>query len=180
MAIGTGVLVVVAGVLAALLFIPRSEDTATTAATSVSSAATATTTVTATPTPTTTTTEPPVTQPPLTTPRQYPTIAGADAQGFVDGPRCNVAADPAVVIGQTTRSRVVICRVGAAGGLYYKGVADGGAIEIDFPTSAGDTYYATNGAVTYVVSPRDLLITRGGSVVADEPMIAYWSAGGVR
>ncbi len=58
-----------------------------------------------------------------------------DPQGFVGIPeaRCN-HTNPAVAIGQTADSLVVVCETGA-GRYYYKGVRtnDGAAIEIDDP-----------------------------------------------
>ncbi|MCR5979961.1 hypothetical protein GDN83_19820 [Gordonia jinghuaiqii] len=177
-AIGAGILLVVVGVLAALLLIPSDEDSADqdTAAGSQSTASTFTSTVTQSPAPTPTTNLTPATTP---TSRPTPTVAGADWQGFTSGPRCNAADDPAIAIGQTSRSRVVICQVGSATGRwYYKGLAPEGGIEVQFPTRTGDTFEARNGAVRYIVSPASLTIVDGGSVIGEEPMLAYWSLPG--
>ncbi|ETA08800.1 hypothetical protein V525_01495 [Gordonia alkanivorans CGMCC 6845] len=176
-AIGAGVLLVVAGVLAAFLLIPADEESTDTAAASSTDSEPPTITSTVTqpppPTPTTTTTSPPPTVPN----RPAPPVAGADWQGFVTGPRCNAADDPAVAIGQTSRSRVVICQVGnQTGRWYYKGQAPEGGIELQFPTRVGNTFEARNGAVRYLVSPSSLTIAEGGSVLANEPMLAYWSS----
>lgn len=177
-AIGAGVLLVVAGGLAAFLLIPSDEESSdTTAATTTNpEPATITSTVTRSPTPpqtTVTTTPPPVPN------RPTPTVTGADWQGFVTGPRCNAADDPAVAIGQTSRSRVVICQVGnQTGRWYYKGQAPEGGIELQFPTRVGNTFEARNGAVRYLVSPASLTIVEGGSVLTNEPMLAYWSLPG--
>lgn len=177
-AIGAGVLLVVAGVLAAFLLIPSDEESSdTTAATTTNpEPATITSTVTRSPTPprtTVTTTQSPVPN------RPTPTVTGADWQGFVTGPRCNAADDPAVAIGQTSRSRVVICQVGnQTGRWYYKGQAPEGGIELQFPTRVGNTFEARNGAVRYLVSPASLTIVEGGSVLTNEPMLAYWSLPG--
>ncbi len=175
-AIGAGVLLVVAGVLAAFLLIPADEESTDTAAASstASEPPTITSTVTQPPPATPTTSTPP---PPTVPNRPAPTVAGADWQGFVTGPRCNAADDPAVAIGQTSRSRVVICQVGnQTGRWYYKGQAPEGGIELQFPTRVGNTFEARNGAVRYLVSPSSLTITEGGSVLANEPMLAYWSS----
>lgn len=170
-AAAAGVLLVVAGVLAAVILIPESEPGP------VSSSSTTVVTATGGSTITSVVTAPPATAPPTTpTPtHNSPTVPSTDWQGFSDGPRCNASNDPAVAIGLTGRSRVVICRVGADGGLYYKGLADGDAIELQFPIRSGDTFTATNGAYSYIVSPTSLMITKGGSVLNSEPMIAYWS-----
>lgn len=171
-AAAAGVLLVIAGVLAAVILIPKSEPGPTasspTTVITASGGSTITSVVTATP---------PATAPPTTpTPtHNSPTVPSTDWQGFTDAPRCNASNDPAVAIALTGRSRVVICRVGAGGGLYYKGLADGNAIELQFPIRSGDTFTATNGSYSYVVSPSSLTITQGGSVLNSEPMIAFWS-----
>lgn len=109
------------------------------------------------------------------TPTAAVTVPGADAQGFLGGPRCNAAEDPAVFIGQTPRSRVVVCQVGQqTGRYYYKGLAGGNAIEVGYPTRSGSTFTAVNGATTYTVSPSSLVISEGGGVIANEPMLASW------
>ncbi|MFC9980559.1 hypothetical protein [Gordonia sp. NPDC127522] len=179
-AIGAGVLLVVVGVLAALLLIPADDESADRDSSDGGqpSASTFTSTVTrpaettTTPTTATTTTTPPPVGP-------TPTVAGADWQGFTSGPRCNAADDPAVAVGQTARSRVVICQVGTqTGRLYYKGAAPEGGIELQFPTRIGDTFEARNGSVRYLVSPTSLTIVDGGAVLTEEPMLAYWSLPG--
>lgn len=103
------------------------------------------------------------------------TVAGADGHGFLDGPRCNAAEDPVVFVGRTARSRVIVCQVGAQVGRdYYKGLADGNAIEIGYPRRSGSTFVAENGPVRYTVSPTALVITRDGTTLANEPMLEAW------
>ena len=100
-----------------------------------------------------------------------------DAQGFVGIPeaRCN-HTNPAVAIGQTADSLVVVCETGA-GRYYYKGVRtnDGAAIEIDDPVPSGDGFTATNAGVQYSISSSALVISEGSTVLAEEPMLQYWS-----
>lgn len=100
-----------------------------------------------------------------------------DPQGFVGIPeaRCN-HMNPAVAIGQTADSLVVVCETGA-GRYYYKGVRtnDGAAIEIDDPVPSGDGFTATNAGVQYSISSRALVISEGSTVLAEEPMLQYWS-----
>lgn len=176
-AIVAGVLLVAVGVLAAFLLIPADDDSEEKSAASSTQATpeTVTNTVTQTPAPvnpTTTTTTTTVPNRPL------PTVPGADWQGFTSGPRCNASDDPAVAIGMTSRSRVVICQVGnQTGRWYYKGATPNGTIELQYPTLTGDTFEARNGSVRYLVSPSSLTIVDGGRVLSDEPMIAYWSRG---
>ncbi len=173
--VAAGVLLVIAGILAAVILIPKSESTPV-ASSSVSTTvqpngSTVTTTVTAAPPPAVSST--PYTPPPI---HPNPTISGVDWQGFTDGPRCNAANDAAVVIGRTARSRVVICRVGRDGGLYYKGLANGNGIEVQFPRQSGNTFSAVNNGTTYVVGPGGLsIIGADGTRYPTEPMIEYWA-----
>lgn len=171
--IAAGVLLVIAGALAAFLLIPHHDVNPPAAET------TATVTAGGAPSPAATTTTTPITTPDITTPvpvHPQPTIAGTDWQGFYDGPRCNAADDAAVAIGQTSRSQIVICQVGSqTGRTYYKGSADGNDVEISYPQQVGDTFHVTNRGVTYVISPQALTIVQGGATLADEPMVAYWT-----
>ncbi|MHD0279578.1 hypothetical protein [Rhodococcus aetherivorans] len=108
---------------------------------------------------------------------QLPTVPGTDAQGFigVPGGRCN-HTNPAVLLGRTPQSLVVICETGV-GRLYYKGVrlSDGAPIEIDDPVRTELGYVVTNEGVQYWIDRDALIITRGGAQLADEPMLQYWS-----
>lgn len=112
--------------------------------------------------------------------RPLPSVSASedtDPQGFVGIPeaRCN-HTNPAVAIGQTADSLVVVCETGA-GRYYYKGVRtnDGAAIEIDDPVPSGDGFTATNAGVQYSISSRALVISEGSTVLAEEPMLQYWS-----
>ena len=69
---------------------------------------------------------------------------------------------------------MIICRVGEAGGLYYKGVADGNLKHIDFPAQEGNTSSHDRDR-TSSVTPSGLVIRQDGTTIADEPAIAYWS-----
>ncbi|MEE2059986.1 Hsp70 family protein [Rhodococcus artemisiae] len=110
-------------------------------------------------------------------PRGVVTVANADAQGFVDevGPRCN-ADNEALGIARTTDSLIVVCRTGVDR-LYYKGVRveDGSGIEIDDPIVVADGFQVTNAGVTYRFDDSALLITEGGTELAREPMLEFWS-----
>ncbi|WP_207842568.1 hypothetical protein [Williamsia soli] len=174
-AIVAGAVVLAVAVLLGFLLIPSDKDDTASASSSVTqptstitmSPSTGVPTSTLTPTQTTTTTTPNL---------PNPDVPGADGQGFLSGPRCNAAGDPAVMIGQTNRSKVVVCQVGnQTGRYYYKGLADGGAIEIQYPTRSGNLFTAVNVDTTYLVDSSSLTITRGGSVLAAEPMIYYWT-----
>ncbi|ORM25950.1 hypothetical protein [Williamsia sp. 1135] len=174
-AIVAGAVVLAIAVLLGFLLIPSDEDNAAGTSTTATQP---TSTVTLTPStgvPTSPLTSKTTTT--TTTPNlPSPDVPGADGQGFVSGPRCNAAGDPAVMVGQTNRSKVVVCQVGnQTGRYYYKGLADGGAIEIQYPTRSGNRFTAVNIDTTYLVDGSSLTITRDGSVLAAEPMIYYWT-----
>ena len=124
---------------------------------------------TATPRTTTTTT---------TTSRATVSVSGADWQGFTsEPPRCN-STDPAVFIGRTNRSNVIICHVdGYPDRLYYKGYADGNSSpSIDVSSTTSTAYTATaNDGTQYIVSSSSLVIKdRAGQTLATESMRQYW------
>ena len=78
----------------------------------------------------------------------------ADSQGFVGYPvaRCN-DTNPAVAMGRTSESLVVICQTGV-GRFYYKGVGlqNGLSVEIDDPVQTGPAL----GAGAVMASPRPM------------------------
>ncbi|MFE3289767.1 hypothetical protein [Rhodococcus sp. NPDC059234] len=104
-------------------------------------------------------------------------VSGTDAQGFVSysGARCD-SVNPAVAVGRTSRSLVSICQTGT-GGLYYRAVrlSDGATIELDGPLRIGDLFVVTNGSTSYSLSPGALVITRGTTILAREPMLEFAS-----
>ena len=107
-----------------------------------------------------------------------PNLPGTDAQGFVGyaGARCNYT-NPAVVIGRTADSALVICKTGV-GRFYYRGfgLRNGLSLEIEDPVQTAAGFVATNNGVQYSISPSALLITQGANVLSNEPMLEYWSA----
>ncbi|MFC9996240.1 serine/threonine-protein kinase [Nocardia sp. NPDC127526] len=127
-----------------------------------------------TPNTTAATTAPPITTlPPLTG-----SVTGTDAQGFIGaaGARCN-ADNPAMAIGRSSSSRIVVCRTGV-GRYYYKGIriSDGAGIELDDPIpdgTGGFTVTNPTDGTQYRITAAALTITKGGNVLADEPMIEY-------
>ncbi|WP_067542938.1 serine/threonine-protein kinase [Nocardia crassostreae] len=139
------------------------------------------------------TAQPSLTTPPRTTPKTTPatttavtttlppltgSVTGADAQGFIGtaGARCN-ADNPAYAIGRSSSSRIVVCRTGV-GRYYYKGIriSDGAGIELDDPIpdgAGGFTVTNPTDGTQYRITAAALTITKGGNVLADEPMIEY-------
>ncbi len=173
-AIVAGALVLALAVLVGFLLIASADDNTAAPSTTTPTQQTSTKTITMTPStavPTSTLT-PTTTRPNL----PDPGVPGADGQGFLSGPRCNATEDPAVMIGQTARSNIVVCQVGnQTGRYYYKGLADGNAIEIQFPARSGNRFTAVNNGTTYVVDPSSLTISKNGAVLSSEPMIYYWT-----
>jgi hypothetical protein len=104
-------------------------------------------------------------------------VGGTDAQGFVNypGARCD-SVRPAVAVARTSRSLVSICQAGT-GRLSYRAVrlSDGATIELGDPLRIGDLFVVTNGSTSYSLSPGALVITRGTTVLAREPMLEFAS-----
>lgn len=104
-------------------------------------------------------------------------VSDADGHGFIGNylARC-LDVDPAVAIGRTTNSLVVICQ-SRSGALYYRGMGLknqlGVYIDGVTPTSMGFT--VTNNGVKYTISSSELQISQGGTTLADEPMTEYWA-----
>ncbi|MFF0612241.1 protein kinase [Nocardia tengchongensis] len=103
-------------------------------------------------------------------------VSGTDAQGFAQTPRCN-ANDPAMSIGRTGKSRLVVCR-SATGRYYYKGlrISDGAEIQLNDPVPDGNGgFIVTNptDGTQYKITAYGLVITKDGQVQADEPMVEY-------
>ncbi|MEV0331520.1 protein kinase [Nocardia sp. NPDC050717] len=120
----------------------------------------------------------PYVQPPATTtlPPLRSSVAGADGQGFLTGPRCN-DNDAAMSIARTTGSKVVICHTGA-GRYYYKGAraSDGLGLELDDPVpTGGGGFTATNptDGTRYLLTATGLVITKDGTVLASEPVTEF-------
>ncbi|MCU1648615.1 MAG: Non-specific serine/threonine protein kinase [Nocardia sp.] len=104
------------------------------------------------------------------------TVSGTDTGGFVGGLRCN-ADDPALAVGRTSASRLVVCRTGT-GRYYYRGsrISDGATQEIDDPVPVGiGGFTATNpnDGTKYLITTHALTIMKAGQVLAAEPMLEY-------
>jgi hypothetical protein len=100
-----------------------------------------------------------------------------DAKGFVNtSARCD-EAQTAVALGRTERSYVVIC--GGANGHYeYLGVrlSDDAILKTAAETTPSRGFLARNAGVVYAVSPTELLVTAGDSVIKQEPMIEFYGS----
>jgi hypothetical protein len=101
----------------------------------------------------------------------------ADAQGWLQYPeaRCDYT-NPAVAMGRTSDSALVICQMGV-GRYYYKGYgfANQLGVEIDDPVPTGSGFVATHNGFQYSVSRAGLIIAQGATVISDETMLEYWS-----
>jgi hypothetical protein len=105
-----------------------------------------------------------------------PPLPDADGHGFVDYPeaRC-LDLDPAVALGRTADSLVLICQV-RQGEWYYKGYGLKNQLPlfINGAQRTPDGFRATNNGFQYQVAPDALTIIQGAARVSREPMLEYW------
>jgi hypothetical protein len=97
-----------------------------------------------------------------------------DDKGFVDSnARCE-EAQTAVAIARTPGSLVVICS-DRSGQYGYRGVrlSDDALLTTIARATPTHSYVAQNSAVTYTLSPTELLVTSGEAVIKHEPTIEY-------
>jgi hypothetical protein len=102
---------------------------------------------------------------------------GTDLKGFLGypGARCD-SANPAVAIGRTSTSLMVVCQ-NYSGRFYYKGFAlrTGLSVEIENVVRDDDKFTAFDNGARCVVSPVALIITTRTARIRVEPMLEYWS-----
>ena len=81
-------------------------------------------------------------------------------------------------MGRTPGSLVVIC-ADRAGGYEYRGVrcSDGAVLTTSAQTDRARGFLARKDSVTYAVSPTELVVSAGGAVIKQEPMIDYREPG---
>jgi hypothetical protein len=97
-----------------------------------------------------------------------------DDKGFVNSTaRCD-GAQTAAAIGRTERSFVVIC-AGQNGHYEYLGVrlSDDAVLRTAAETTPAHGFLARNASVTYAVSPTELVVTEGETVIKQEPMLEF-------
>jgi len=106
-----------------------------------------------------------------------PAPQGSDLEGFLGypGARCN-SANPAVAIGKTAKSLLVVCE-SYDGRFYYKGfgLQNGLSVEVDNFVRGNDAFTASDRGLQYRVSAAALIITKGSATPSVEPMLEYWS-----
>lgn len=106
------------------------------------------------------------------------TATASDIRGFTQGgPRCD-PAQTALAIGRTPRSLVVICSA-AAGRFEYLGVrlSDSAMLRTTAERTAVRSFVGRNDGARYAVSPTELLVTAGSTVIKREPMVEFVRAG---
>ena len=114
--------------------------------------------------------EMPVETPPSESPAPFP----SDDRGFIDSwARCQ-GPQPAFAIGRTEGSLVVIC-ARPTGQFEYLGVrwSDAAVLRTDAETNSARGFLAQKAGVVYAVSPTELKVTTGNTVIKQEPMIEY-------
>ncbi len=121
----------------------------------------------------------PVKRPPIDGGEAVPVTAApapfpSDDRGFIDSSaRCH-GSQPAYAIGRTPSSLVVIC--GEETGRYeYLGVrlSDAAVLRTAAQTDSARSFLARKSGVLYAVSPTELKVTSGDTVIKQEPMIEY-------
>jgi hypothetical protein len=101
----------------------------------------------------------------------------ADDRGYVDSTARCAAPNAAVLFGSTDTSRVAICKM-PAGQYEYRGVRVRDGARLIVPASqSGDGYVADNDGMSYLVTSKSLVVSVGGKVIREEPMVDFHSPG---
>jgi hypothetical protein len=100
-----------------------------------------------------------------------------DGQGYVDSTARCTPPDTVVAFGSTATSRMAICKT--AGGQYeYRGVRVSDGATLTVPASqSGNGYVADNDGNTYTVTSKSLVVSAGGKVIREEPMVDFHTSG---
>jgi hypothetical protein len=107
-------------------------------------------------------------------PSRPPALFATDDRGFVNSTaRCDGTLT-AVAVGRTARSVVVICG-DDHGSFEYLGVrlSDDAMLKAAAETAPTNRFLARNAGVVYAVSANELLVTAGGAVIKNEPMLEF-------
>jgi hypothetical protein len=114
-------------------------------------------------------------QPQAEVPRvESPVAFPSDDRGFVgSSARCQETKS-AYAIGRTKGSLVVICAE-RTGRYEYLGVrlSDAAVLRTDAETNTAREFLAQKSGVVYAVSPTELKVTTGNTVIKQEPMLEY-------
>ncbi len=112
---------------------------------------------------------------PLKPPQSMPSVAfPSDDRGFIDSSaRCD-GPRRAFAIGRTQGSLVVICAE-QTGRYEYLGVrlSDAAVLRTRAETDSARGFLAQRAGVVYAVSPTELKVTTGTTLIKQEPMIEY-------
>ncbi len=97
-----------------------------------------------------------------------------DDQGYVDSTARCAAPYSVVVFGSTDASRVAICKT-PDGTYEYRGVriSDGAKLIVPAEGSGGDSFVADNRGISYLVTPKSLVVSAGDKVIREEPMVDF-------
>jgi hypothetical protein len=96
-----------------------------------------------------------------------------DNRGFIDSEARCVAPTAGVAFGRTEFALIAICR--EAGRYEYRGVrlSDNALLSATAVETANGVFTATNEAVTYTFSAKELSVSENGELVRADPMVAY-------
>jgi len=101
----------------------------------------------------------------------------ADGQGYVDSAARCAPPNTAVLFGSTNASRVAICKT-PDGQYEYRGVRIRDGAKLVVPASqSGDGFVVDNDGISYLVTAKSLVISRGHKVIRDESMVDFHRPG---
>ncbi|MGX9791875.1 hypothetical protein [Mycobacterium sp. MMS18-G62] len=111
---------------------------------------------------------------PISPPLHAAAPFAVDDKGYVDSSARCEATQTAVAIARTAGSLVVICS-DQSGHYGYRGVrlSDDAVLTTTARATPTHGFVAENSAVTYALSPTELLVTSGERVIKHEPTIEY-------
>lgn len=97
-----------------------------------------------------------------------------DDQGYVNSTARCAAPYSVVVFGSTDASRVAICRT-PEGEYEYRGVrmSDGAKLIVPAEGPGDDSFVADNNGISYLVTPKSLVVSQGDTVIREEPMADF-------
>lgn len=113
--------------------------------------------------------------PPPPPPRTVTETAPRPPETFSEGPAIQQDAPECFAAYETEQSDVQLCSV--SGQVYYYGTSSSGSIALPAHHAGAGTYQTeSNEGYVYTISAEELVITSGGAVVSEQPVLS--STGG--
>jgi hypothetical protein len=109
-----------------------------------------------------------------------PLAAGAPASddaGYLNSTARCEKPSTAAVFGATAESRIAVCK-NTDGTFTYRGVriSDGATLVVPAEQSTDGAFVADNNGISYLVTAKSLVVSRGADVLREEPMTDYHGA----